>query len=190
MKIDGRDLDAATLTELRRRGVAAVQSGETPEQVAAALGVNLRTVFRWLALYRRGGWGQLDACKRGGRPPKRDERAMRWICRTVANHTPQQLNFPFALWTAEMVQALIADRFRVRLSHGSLCQLMNQPGLTAQCPLGRTHQQDPQAVQRWLEKDDPAIRRRARREGADIVFADEAGVGSDDHSGTTWGRRG
>jgi len=56
MRTDGRALDHATLTELRKRGVAAVQSGESPTQVAAALGVNLRTLFRWLALYRRGGW--------------------------------------------------------------------------------------------------------------------------------------
>lgn len=59
METDGRRLDHATLTELRKRGVAAVQSGETPEHVAAALGINLRTLYRWLALYRRGGWGQL-----------------------------------------------------------------------------------------------------------------------------------
>src|SRR5215475_8438196 len=68
MRTDGRGLTHATLTELRKRGVAAVQSGESPTQVAAALGVNLRTLFRWLALYRRGGWDQLDARKRGGRP--------------------------------------------------------------------------------------------------------------------------
>jgi len=67
MKIDGRALDHATLTELRKRGVTAVQS---PAGVAAALGVNLRTLFCWLALYRRGGWGQLEAGKRGGRPPE------------------------------------------------------------------------------------------------------------------------
>src|SRR5262249_40228885 len=54
------------LTDLRKRGVAAVQSGEDPAHVAAVLGVNVRTVFRWLAQYRRGGWGKLDARKRGG----------------------------------------------------------------------------------------------------------------------------
>ncbi len=42
------------LTELRKRGVAAVQSGESPTQVSSVLGVNLRSLFRWLALYRRG----------------------------------------------------------------------------------------------------------------------------------------
>lgn len=34
------------LTELRMRGVAAVQAGEGATQVAAALGVNPRTLFR------------------------------------------------------------------------------------------------------------------------------------------------
>ncbi|MDE2465013.1 MAG: IS630 family transposase, partial [Alphaproteobacteria bacterium] len=190
METDGRSLDHATLTELRKRGVAAVQSGEIPTQVAAALGVNPRTLFRWLSLYRRGGWGQLDAHKRGGRPPKLDGPALRWIYSTVANKTPLQLKFPFALWTAEMVQAVIAERFKVTLSHSSVCRLLHQLGLTAQRPLWRAYQQDPDAVTRWLEKDYPAIRRRAKREGAQIFFVDEAGVRSDYHSGTTWGRRG
>jgi transposase len=190
MKTDGRALDHATLTELRKRGVTAVQSGEPPTQVAAALGVNLRTLFRWLALYRRGGWGQLDADKRGGRPPKLDGRALRWVYNTVSEKNPQQLNFPFALWTAEMVQTLIAGRFKVQLSHSSVCRLLNQLGLTAQRPLWRAYQQNPEVVKRWLEKDYPAIRRRAKREAAHIFFADEAGVRSDYHSGTTWGQRG
>src|SRR5579862_7970264 len=104
MKADARALSHSTLTELRKRGVAAVRSGESAAQVAAALGVNLRTLFRWLAQYRRGGWGQLDARKRDGRPPKLDGRALRWVYNTVANKHPQQLNFPFALWTAAMVK--------------------------------------------------------------------------------------
>ncbi len=190
MNTDARALDHVTLTELRKRGVAAVQSGESPTRVAAALGVNLRSLFRWLAEYRRGGWDRLDARKRGGRPPKLAGRALRWIYNTLANKNPQQLKFPFALWTAAMVQSLIAERYKVKLSHSSVCRLLHQLGLSAQRPLWRAYQQNPEAVKRWLEKDYPAIRRQARREGAQIFFADEAGVRSDFHSGTTWGRRG
>ena len=190
MKTDGRALDHATLTELRKRAVAAVQSGESPEDVAAALGVHLRTVFRWLAKYRRGGWGGLDARKRGGRPPKLDGRALQWIYRTVVDKNPMQLNFPFALWTAAMVQKLIFDRYGVRLSRSSVSRLLQQLGLSAQRPLWRAYQQSPEAVQEWLTQTFPAIQRRAKREAAEIFFADEAGVRSDHHSGTTWGKRG
>ena len=190
MRTDGRALNHAMLTELRKRGVAAVQSGESPTQVAAALGVNLRSLFRWLALYRRGGWDQLDARKRGGRPPKLDGSALRWIYRTLSSKNPQQLKFPFALWTAAMVQTLIAERYNVKLSHSSVCRLLHQLGLSAQRPLWRAYQQNPETVKRWLATEYPTIQRRARREGAQIFFADEAGVRSDYHSGTTWGQRG
>lgn len=179
-----------TLSELRKRGVAAVQSGESPARVAAALGVNLRSVLRWLAEYRRGGWDHLDARKRGGRPPKLDGKAMRWIYNAAANKNPQQLKFPFALWTVAIVQTLIAERFEVQLSHSSVCRLLHQLGLSAQRPLWRAYQQNPEAMKRWLEKDYPAMRRRAKREGATVFFADEAGMRSDYHSGTTWCRRG
>ena len=190
MKRDGRALDHRRLSELRKRGVAAVQSGETAGRVAVALGVNLRTLFRWLALYRRGGWDGLDAHRRGGRPPKVDGRSLRWVYETVTGKNPLRLKFPFALWTAAMVQALIKKRYGVRLGYSSVCRLLNQMGLSAQRPLWRAYQQDPEAVRRWLAEEYPAIRERARGEGAQIFFADEAGVRSDFHSGTTWGRRG
>ncbi len=89
-----------------------------------------------------------------------------------------------------MVRELIAKQFRVRLSHSSVCRLLGQMGLSAQRPLWRAYQQDPEAVRRWKEEEYPKLRRRARRRGAQIMFADEAGVRSDFHSGTTWGRRG
>jgi transposase len=55
----------------------------------------------------------------------------------VVNKNPQQLNVPFALWTAAMVRILIAERFNIDLSHSSVCRLLNQLGLTAQRPLWR-----------------------------------------------------
>ena len=115
---------------------------------------------------------------------------VRWIYHTLTNKNPLQLKFPFAMWTAAMVQTLIAERYKVKLSHSSVCRLLYQLGLSVQRPLWRAYQQNPEAVKQWLETDYPAIRRRAKRARAQIFFADEAGVRSDFHSGTTWGRRG
>lgn len=190
MNTDARKLDHKGLTDLRKRAVSSVQNGESPEVVARALGVCRASIYNWLALYRNGGWGSLDARKRGGRPAKLDGKAMRWIYRTVATKNPLQLKFKFALWTAAMVGEVIYRRFGVRLSRSSVSRLLNQLGLSAQRPLWRAYQQDPQAVQHWLDEVYPKIRQRARRRKAQIYFGDEAGVRSDHHAGTTWGKRG
>jgi transposase-like protein len=73
--VDARRLTHTTLTELRKRGVGNVQGGQSPETVAAALGINRSTMYGWLARYRDGGWGALDARKRGRRKRKLDPKA-------------------------------------------------------------------------------------------------------------------
>lgn len=187
---DARSLTTDQLTELRIRGVKAVQDGIPPAEVAASLGVNRTTVYDWLALYRKGGWGALDARIRGGRPRKLDGKALRWIYNTITMKNPLQLKFEFALWTVPMIAELIKDRFSVSLSRSSVTRLLNQLGLSAQRPLWRAYQQNPEAVDHWMHTEFPKIKRRAARKGAEIYFGDEAGVRSDYHSGTTWGARG
>jgi transposase len=189
-KQDARQLDYKGLTQLRQQAVAAVQRGESPELVARVMGVSRAALYGWLARYRQGGLKQLDARKRGGRPPKLDGRALRWIYHTVTMKNPLQLKFEFALWTAPMVATLINEKFNVRLSRSSVSRLLNQMGLSAQRPMWRAYQQDPEAVDRWLKEEFPKIKILARRFKADIYFGDEAGVRSDFHSGTTWAKRG
>jgi len=189
-KKDARRLDHKTLTELRKRAVGSVQEGQSPSDVAKALGVTRAAVYVWLALYRHGGWGALDAKKRGGRPGLLDAKALSWIYRTVTSKNPLQLKFTFALWTSRMIQDLIKREFHIKLSKASVCRLLNQLGLTPQRPVWRAYQQCPEDVQRWLEKEYPQIRDLAKKEKAIIYFGDEAGVRSDHHAGTTWGIKG
>jgi transposase len=187
---DARRLSHKTLTELRRRGVSSVQEGQSPEIVAKALGINRVTIYGWLSRYRHGGWGALDAKKRGGRTPKLDSKALKWVYHTVTTKNPLQLRFTFALWTAKMVGQIIFQRFDIKLSKASVCRLLNQLGLTPQRPVWRAYQQKPEDVKRWLREEYPRIKDLARRNKALIFFGDEAGVRSDHHAGTTWGARG
>ena len=187
---DARKLDHKTLTELRKRGVASVQDGQSPEIVAQALGINRVTIYGWLSRYRHGGWDALDAKKRGGRTPKLDGPALQWIYQTVTDKNPLQLKFTFALWTAKMIGQLIQQRFGIKLSKASVCRLLNQMGLTPQRPVWRAYQQKPEEVQRWLNEEYPRIKQMAKRQKAIIFFGDEAGIRSDHHAGTTWAQKG
>ena len=187
---DARKLSHDKLTELRRRAVAAVQDGESPGDVARAMRVNRASVYGWLALYRGGGWDNLDARKRGGRKPKLDAKALRWIYQTVTLGNPNQLKMPFVLWSTKLLAAAIEKKFGVKLSKASVCRLLHQLGLSPQRPLWRAYQRDPQVVDRWLKEEYPAIRAAARKAKGEVWFGDEAGVRSDAHSGTTWAPKG
>jgi transposase len=85
-----------------------------------------------------------------------------------------------------MVRALIRREFGVALSEVSVGRLLRKLGLSPQRPLWRAYQQNPEAVDRWKREQFPAIREQAAEAGATIWFADEAGVRSDYHAGTTW----
>src|SRR4030043_2112748 len=167
-KTDARRLTHNELTELRKRGVSAVQDGQPPKLVAKVLGVQRSTLFGWLARYRRGGWDALDARKRGGRPPKLTAKMLEWIYNTVTMKDPRQMKFPFALWTRLMIAELIRRQFRIRLSKASVCRLLNQFGLSPQKPLWRAFQQDTKRVETWIKGEYPKIRAMAKKQGGDI----------------------
>jgi len=188
--MDGRKLKHEVLTELRKRAVARVQSGESPEEVVRALGFCRACIYNWLAMYRAGGWDALDARKRGGRRRKLSGPNLRWVYRVVVGSDPRQYKFPFALWTRQAIGVLIYRQFKIRLSKNSVGRLLAQLGITPQKPLWRAYQQDPERVRQWVEEEYPAIAREAKRVGAEIWFGDESGLRSDYHAGTTWGLKG
>ena len=56
--------------------------------------------------------------------------------------------------------------------------------------LNNDDQEDPVAVQRWLNEEYPAIHRRAKREKAEIHWGDEMGMRSDHQTGTSYSKKG
>ncbi len=144
---DARSHDHHALQVMRQQAVKAVRNGETTTSVAAAMGVNIRTVFRWLADFAEGGQNALLAKPIPGRPPILDADQLQWIAKTVKDHTPQQMRFEFALWTLSLVGEVIYQKFGKRLSAGSLSKVMRILGYTPQKPKYLAWQQDPILVE-------------------------------------------
>jgi transposase len=148
--------------------------------------VNRSTVYGWLAWFREGGEAALRARLVPGRPQKLSGSQIARLYELIVGRDPRQLSFAFALWTREMVRQVIRREFGVALSVVSVGRLLRTMGLSPQRPLYRASQQNPEAVRSWREEAFPAIRAAAKAEAATIYFADEAGVRSDYHAGTTW----
>src|SRR6056297_64320 len=187
---DGRKIGPKAMEEIRIRAVQRVQDGESPEVVIKALGFTRACIYNWLARYRGGGWDALKSGKQSGRPSKLAGSHIAWIYSTVKDKDPQQLKLPFALWTCSMVADVIKKKFGIKLSLSSVSRLLRQLGFSSQKPLHRAYQQNPEAVAEWKNKVFPEIKKRAKKLGAKIYFADEAGVRSDYHSGKTWAPKG
>lgn len=184
---DGRKLDHQTLEALRLRAVDQVERGADPRQVARTLGLHKHTVYGWVAAAREGGREALKAKPIPGRPPKLTKAQQDRVYRLVAGEDPRQLQFDFALWTRDMVRQLIRREFGVSMSASAVGRMLHRLGLSPQRPLWRACQADPDKVAAWKETEYPAIAKEAKKVGATVYFADEAGIRSDHHAGTTWG---
>lgn len=112
------------------------------------------------------------------------------VVRLIEDRCPDQLRLPFALWTREAVGELIHERYGIELSVWTVGRYLRHWGFTPQKPVRRAYERDPEAVQRWLDQEYPAIHRRAKAQGAEVYWGDEMGLRSDHQSGTSYGRRG
>ena len=63
-------------------------------------------------------------------------------------------------------------------------------GYTPQKPLTRAYEQDPVAVQSWLEQEYPRVKSWAKRERAQIHWVDQSGLTSRDHRGRGYAPQG
>jgi len=163
-----------------------MESGKSPDEIAETLGVGRCSVFEWQKKYREGGLAALSTKFASGRPTILSDEQMVRLYGLIAGKDPRQYSFEFALWTRVLVAELIRVKFDVVMTPQGIGKLLRRLGLSPQRPLYRATQQDPEAVARWRAEEFPAIREQARREGAEIYFADEAGIRTDHHAGTTW----
>jgi transposase len=170
----------------RMDAVAAVQRGEEPKVVSRIMSIPLNTLYDWLARYRNGGWHALRDGHRSGRPRKVNGKILKWVYDAISMGDPRQFQFEFCLWTRRIIRAMLKKHHKIEIGLSSVSRLLKQLGLSAQRPLYKAWQQDPVAVEKWLNKEYPAIKKKAMKYNAEIYFADEASFRSDYHSGTTW----
>jgi len=188
---DAGSLAPAAQEELRRRAVRAVRDGMTQTAVAKMLHVSRVAVNNWCRQHEEAGAKALRARKRGRpRGSQLTVEQRRQTIRWITSKCPDQMLLPFALWTREAVQQLFARKFDLALSVWTVGRYLKAWGFTPQKPLRRAFEQDPAAIQRWLDTDYPAIAAEAKRLGAQIHWGDEMGMRSDHQAGRSYGRRG
>ena len=160
---DARKLPHDALEIIRISAVNRVESGESPEEVANGLGINRRTIYRWLAAFHYGGENALKAKPIPGAPPKVSGEVLQKLAVMVRDKNPLQLKFEYALWTLAIIREVLRRDFNIKISEVSVGRLMKRIGFTPQRPLYRAWQQNKELVDTWVAKEYPKIKARADR---------------------------
>jgi len=169
--------------------VALVGEGRSQGEVARLLDVSRQSVNEWVAARRRGGEAALAAGKRGRRVGEKtvlSASQQAQVARAIRDKNPDQLRLPGFLWTRALVCELIELRFGIRVTEKTAGRYLRVWGFSPQKPARRAFEQNPEAVAQWLEERYPAIKARAYREKARILWADETGLRSDHTAGRSW----
>jgi transposase len=190
-KIDGRILDHSLSEHLRMMAVRrVVEDGELPSVVIHSMGLNRTTIYRWLAIYEEQGYEGLKSSKAKGPEPRLSEEQCQKVRQWIIGKDPRQYGFDFGLWTRKIIQEMIKERFDVEVCLATVGSILLRLNITPQKPLRRAYERDPEAVEQWVEKTYPKLRKRAKANGASIYFLDEAGFSSEPNLGRTYGEKG
>ena len=108
----------------------------------------------------------------------------------MRDQRPDQLKLPFYLWTREAVVQLIEQGCGVSVSVWTAGRYLKAWGFTPQKPMRRACERNPRAVACWLKREYPTIRAHAKQAKAEIYWADEMGVRSDQPVGRSFSPRG
>ena len=154
--------DQGSPAELERRRLLAVQrvlEGYSTEEVAEFLGVDPRSVRRWIAAQRKAGDEGLLARPTSGRPPKLTYTQEKIIRRWLADK-PTEHGFATDLWTGPRVAHMIRQEFAIELNPKYLTVWLRRRDFTPQKPRRVPRQRDPEEIAAWLQSQWPRIKKR------------------------------
>jgi transposase len=187
--VDAKRLSPASQEDLRRRVVAAVESGRGQAEVAGVFGVSARSVSRWVSAFRRNGNRGLDARTRGRRPGEQKaltSRQQARVRRAVLGRYPDQLALPGLVWTRGRVAELVKRWFGIGLSRVTIGKYLRSWGLSPQKPIRVAHEKNPDKIAEWVDRRYPAIAAQAKRDKAVVLWLDQTGLRSDAAVAASW----
>ena len=118
--------------------------------------------------------------------PKQEKEIQTIIC----DKNPEQYKLKFALWNRQAVMDLIEQKYSIKLPIRTAGEYLKRWGFTPQKPIRKAYEQQPEKVKQWLDETYPEVEKRAKEENAEIQWADETGLNSEDARGRGYAPKG
>jgi transposase len=188
-KQDARKLAPAAQYELRKQVIKAYRRGHNRVQISGEVGLSYPAVCQIVKRFRASenqAVSNLSPRRRGRRTGEErlltpDQESV--IQRLICERRPEQLKMEFALWSRAAVMQLIEREHGIKLSVRGVGNYLRRWGLIPQKPSRKAYEQRPEAMQKWLDEEYPALAQRAKAEGGEIHWGDETALVNTDVRG-------
>jgi transposase len=139
----------------RYRAVLLAMDGLEGDEIAGRVGRSPRFVDEWAGRYRKGGVEALVPKKQSGRPPKLtpDQEA---ALRARLDAGPRDTDGVCTLRGKDVCR-IIEQEFGVVHTLGGIYDVLRRLGYSSLVPRPRHRKNDPQAMQRFVERDAPLL---------------------------------
>lgn len=145
------------LAERRVRGLALLESGRKPEEVAELLQVTRRSVNRWLQEARHPK-KKSKATRPPGRPRKLAGKQGKRLEKAL-DRGAYAFGYAENYWTLDRIGQVIWQLFGVRYHPSSVWHVMQRMGWSSQRPQRVPFERDEEAVQQWKQEELPRIKK-------------------------------
>jgi transposase len=150
--------DPRTLEKRRLKAIKLLGKGLGPGEIAGKLGVDRRSVHRWLAAYHDHGVEGLAPVPAPGRPPKLSVKDRTKLSAMLLQGATT-FGYPTYLWTGPRVVDLIRRRFRVSYHANHIGRLLHSLGFSPQKPERRARERDEEAIREWVRGEWPRVKK-------------------------------
>jgi len=179
---DTRTLPASAQEEKRKLAIKLWKQGQPQKKIAQDVGITPETMCRWVKRFKEEGSAFVKSKRRGqelGASRHLSSDQEKHLQKLITDKSPDQLKMAYVLWTRKAVMELIEQEVGIKMPIRTVGEYLKRWGFTPQKPVKRAYEQNPKAVEKWLEQEYPEIQAKAKAEKAEIYWGDETGVRSD-----------
>lgn len=163
----------------RRLAFKKLDEGWSKEEVADLVEVHYKTVETWLRNKEFLKSNGFQERKRGREKEEQkilDQAEQDDILNVIKNSLPDKEGIEYFLWSRKAVREYIQKKHKKTLAPQTISDYIKRWGLSSQRPKKQASEQDAQKIRVWLEEEYPKIQKRAKKERAEIHWADETNI--------------
>lgn len=144
----------------RKRAIEIVFKEERTQSAAAReVKVTLRTVQKWVALYRKHGEDGIKSRKAPGRPKKLSAKELRRLEKILLKGATKA-GYPNDLWTSRRVLDVVEREFNVVYHHNHVPKLLVSMGWSSQRPQREAVEKNQSQIDEWIRSDWKRIKKK------------------------------